>query len=145
MSLIVQILFGSAILLLSALIHVAALAWGITALMRFGGWIAQHPLGLRRAMLLSAGIIVILFAHTLEVWLWALALFVGGVFSEFPISFYFATATYTTLGYGDVVLGPDARVFASFAAITGLLTFGLSTAFLIELVTRVFSELFDQG
>lgn len=44
---------------------------------------------------------------------------------------YFALVTSTTLGYGDITLGSRWRLFGAMAAVNGLLTFGLSTAFLI--------------
>ncbi len=56
---------------------------------------------------------------------------------DLPTSFYFATVTYTTLGYGDIVLDEGARIVATFGAITGLLTFGISTAFIIGVLSRV--------
>ncbi len=36
------------------------------------------------------------------------------------------------IGYGDITLGHIWRLFGAMAAVNGLLTFGLSTAFLIE-------------
>jgi hypothetical protein len=72
------------------------------------------------------------------------AFFVGfGAFSDLATALYFSLVTYTTLGYGDFVLGPDIRIFASFAAVTGLLTFGLSTAFLVGLIGRILPKQFD--
>ena len=48
--------------------------------------------------------------------------------------------TYTTVGYGDVIVGPDYRLFAAMAAVTGLLNFGLSTAFLVGLFGRLLPD-----
>ena len=53
---------------------------------------------------------------------------------------YFSFVTLSTLGYGDIVLGPDLRIFAAFAAVTGLLAFGLSTAYLVAMMTRMFEH-----
>lgn len=53
--------------------------------------------------------------------------------------------TYTTLGYGDITLDPGVRVFGSFSAITGLLTFGFSTAFLIGLIVRLIPAAFSDS
>ena len=53
--------------------------------------------------------------------------------------------TYTTLGYGDVVLAENARIVATFCATTGLLTFGISTAFLIGVLSRVLPERFGES
>ena len=61
----------------------------------------------------------------------------GGTISEFARSFCFATVTYTTLGYGEVVPAKNLRIFATFASITGLLSFGVSTAFVISIPTSL--------
>ena len=50
---------------------------------------------------------------------------------------YFAIATYTTVGYGDITVGSEFRIFAVMAAATGLLSFGLSTAYLGALLQRI--------
>ncbi|MFQ6548166.1 ion channel [Aestuariibius sp. 2305UL40-4] len=95
--------------------------------------------------ILLFGIIVIVIAHTIQIWIWAGSFLLVDAFGDFPTSFYFSTVTYTTLGYGDVVLQPEVRVFATFAAIAGLLTFGISTAFLISLLVRTLPTLSDEA
>ncbi|WP_410001065.1 ion channel [Tateyamaria omphalii] len=59
-------------------------------------------------------------------------------------SFYFATVTYTTLGHGDIVLSTEARIVATFCAITGLLTFGISTAFLTGVLSRILPDMIGE-
>ncbi len=93
--------------------------------------------------MLSGGIGLILVAHTITIWFWAIGFYGSGAFGDFATSFYFSTVTYTTLGYGDIVLDPAMRIFGSFAAITGLLTFGLSTAFLVGLLVRILPDVFQ--
>ncbi len=100
---------------------------------------------MRNIVLLSAGIGLLIVAHTITIWLWAIGLYASGAFSDFATSFYFSTITYTTLGYGDIVLAPSLRIFASFAAITGLLTFGISTAFLVGFLVRILPDVFEQN
>ena len=72
----------------------------------------------------------------MQVWIWALALLLLGAFQTIELSVYFALASFTTLGYGDITLGEDIRVFGAFSAVTGMLTFGVSTAFLVGLIGR---------
>jgi len=59
------------------------------------------------------------------------------VLPDFSDALYFLLITYTTVGYGDVTVGPDYTLYAAMAAVTGLLNFGLSTAFLVGLFTRL--------
>lgn len=100
---------------------------------------------MRTPALLVVGVVVIVVAHTLQIWLWAAVVAYLDAVGTFEASFYFALVTYTTLGYGDVVLGEGLRVFGAFASITGLLTFGLSTAFLIGIVARLMPVLSAQN
>ena len=48
--------------------------------------------------------------------------------------------TYTTVGYGDVVLPTQWHLLAGLEGLTGILMAGWSTAFLIAVVVRLISE-----
>jgi len=137
MTLTMQIALGSVFLSLSALFHVAAVAASIPLFKRLSDRFHDTHMIARNSVVIGFGLMIIVFAHTVEIWLWAGVYYRVGAFSDFEAAFYFATVTYTTLGYGDLVLGPGMRVFATFGAITGLLTFGISTAMLIGLVGQL--------
>ncbi|WP_299652959.1 ion channel [uncultured Tateyamaria sp.] len=136
-----QILLGSALLTACALVHVGFVAIMVPLLSRAHGRMRQASVRLRAMVLTSEAVLLVLVAHTIQVWAWSLALYAMGAFADFPTSFYFATTTYTTLGYGDLVLQDGLRIFGTFAAITGLLTFGISTALLMGLVVRLLPSL----
>ena len=78
-----------------------------------------------------------MLSHTVQVWLWAWALVGVGTLRDWNSAIYFSLVSYTSLGYGDVILGPGARIFGAFSSVTGLLFFGISTAFLVALMGRV--------
>ena len=141
-----QILLGTGMLTLSALVHVTAIVLSIPYYRKFA---TAFPLEdwpkIRVGAFLSLSIFVLVFSHTIQIWAWAIV-FVGITnLPDLVTSFYFTTVTYTTLGYGDIVLGPEARIVATFSAVTGLLTFGISTAFLIGVLSRVLPSIFDDG
>jgi hypothetical protein len=46
--------------------------------------------------------------------------------------------SFTTLGFGDVTLPHDWRLLSGIIAANGLILFGLNTAFLIEILNRLF-------
>ncbi|MEY8838159.1 ion channel, partial [Cribrihabitans sp. XS_ASV171] len=77
-------------------------------------------------------------AHTIQVWIWALVWVGFDILPDWNEAIYFSLVTYTTLGYGDITLGPDVRIFGAFASVTGILAIGLSTAFLVALMARLF-------
>jgi len=49
--------------------------------------------------------------------------------ADFESALYFATTSFTTLGYGDVVLDRHWRLFGAIEGANGLLLFGSSPAF----------------
>lgn len=140
MTLFAQILLGSILLGACSLIHISLIAVAVRCLKYVGegfrnGW-ASHWI-----VLASAGFATVVLAHTIQVWIWAFAFVFLGALPDISEAIYFSLVTYTTLGYGDVTLTQDFRIFAAMAAVTGLLNFGLSTAFLVALVTRLLARL----
>ena len=140
MSQLTQIFWGSAVLALCCLIHVAAISLGAGLLSRTGKAISNKYRKIKVAVLLTAATGVLVASHTVQVWLWALILFLFGVLGNFYDAVYFSLVTYTTVGYGDIVLPEGFRIFGAFAGVAGLLVFGLSTAFLGALLVRVLSD-----
>ena len=69
--------------------------------------------------------------HTVEIWLYGLMFWAIGAIPDFE------TVTFTTIGYGDVVLDKKWRMFGAIEAANGLILFGWSTAFLFSVTTRL--------
>ncbi|MEE4210794.1 MAG: potassium channel family protein [Parvularcula sp.] len=74
----------------------------------------------------------LVFAHGASVTVWALSYLLLGVSEDFEAALYFALSTYTTLGFGDVLAPESWRLLTGFAALNGLLLFGLSAAILVN-------------
>lgn len=140
-----QISLGSAILVFSAFIHIAVVAFSIPLFGKVAARMPQEKWPHFRIMtLLALAVFVIVFAHTVQIWTWAVSFLAMTDLPNLSTSFYFATVTYTTLGYGDIVLGEGARIVSTFCAIAGLLTFGISTAFLIGVLSRILPHVFKE-
>ncbi len=56
---------------------------------------------------------------------------------SFEGALYFSTSTYTTIGYGDVVLPRGWRVFGAIEGANGIILLGWSTAFFVSVVGRI--------
>lgn len=137
MALTTQIILGSCLLLACSGIHLGLLVMTASVLKRVGlRFSTPHRVNHWGALTAIAFAIIVL-AHTIQVWVWAVSFVALGALSNFADAIYFALVTYTTLGYGDVTVGQDYRLFAAMAAVTGLLNFGLSTAFLVGLLTKL--------
>jgi Ion channel len=54
-----------------------------------------------------------------------------GAFEDFETALYFSGATFTSLGYGDVVLNGRERLIAPLQAANGLMMFGITTGLFI--------------
>lgn len=96
---------------------------------------------LMRVLIFSVLFIILL--HTIEAWGWALIYLYLGEFSSLSQALYFSVVTSTTLGFGDIVTSEKWQLFATFEAMQGLLLFGVTTAFLIDIMRRLFKE-FDE-
>jgi len=144
MTLAQQIVWGSLYLGLCFLIEVVLLV-GCTLFVQHLAkqWDMTRKI-LRTVAPICIALSVIILIHTIQVWIWAVVWVLGNVLPDWNTALYFSLVTFTTLGYGDIVLGEGLRIFAAFAAVTGLLSFGLSTAYLVALMNYIFQERFPE-
>ncbi|MQT11112.1 potassium channel family protein [Segnochrobactrum spirostomi] len=91
----------------------------------------------RWRLLLSMPLVTLLmiFAHLIEVALWAGIYVWEGTIVKPHDAFYFAFVNYTTLGYGDILPATHSRLMAPITAADGILMFGWTTAILIQTVS----------
>jgi len=94
----------------------------------------------RYSVLLTSVFAVIVFLHLLETLVWAAFYDLWSLFGDFETSWYFSLGSYTTIGYGDVVLPARWRMLGGLEGITGVLLCGLSTAFLFAVVNEMFAS-----
>jgi hypothetical protein len=81
-------------------------------------------------------VLFVMSVQTVNVWVWSLAFYFTGVFQSLEPSLYFTLVSFSTLGFGDIVLDEKWRLLSGLTAANGLLSFGWSTAYLVELVRR---------
>ena len=133
------ILIGLLLIVVTVTIH----ASGTTLWMRFlirrysahdGMW---QPRDRWQVFVFTA--VVLLTLHFFEIFLWALTYLSLPMITELQTvehALYFSLITFTTLGYGDITLGPDSRILSGIEAMTGILLFGWSTAFFFGVFQR---------
>lgn len=139
-----QIFMGSLGLGVSSLIHITVLLGAISLLRTIHASVDATHL-LKPALLMVTALAAVVFGHTVQVWMWAGAFLAVGALPTLADAIYFSLVTYTTVGYGDVTVGPETRIFAAMAAVTGVLNFGLSTAFLVRLVAKLWPTDVEEG
>jgi hypothetical protein len=75
-----------------------------------------------------------------EITLWALVYLWAGCLPDAESAFYFSGASYTTIGYGDVVLAKPWRILGPVEGLTGILMCGLSAGLFFALVSRIYTS-----
>jgi len=80
----------------------------------------------------------IVLLHIVEIAVWAVAYVWQGALSDMSTALYFSAVTYTTTGYGDVVLPEAWRLDGGVEALTGILMCGWSTGFFFAIVNRLY-------
>jgi hypothetical protein len=81
--------------------------------------------------------------HLLEIAVWALFFWWHECLPDLESSFYFSGVTYATIGYGDLVLPEEWRLFGPVEGLTGILMCGLSTAFFFVIVSKKILQRMD--
>ena len=96
-----------------------------------------------KAALLSGLTVWLFLAIVLEVWLWALLYLYHPLVStlqDLETAFYFSMVTFTTLGYGDVVLTGQWRTQASIQAANGEIIFDWTTALIFYFIQHIYKD-----
>jgi hypothetical protein len=114
-------------------------------LVLLANWLIRHPLKIdlqfrirRYTQALTTVFALITLLHLAETAIWAAFYLWWGLFSDFETSWYFSLGSYTTIGYGDVVLPAKWRLLGGIEGINGVLLCGLSAAFLFLIVNHMF-------
>ena len=81
---------------------------------------------------------MLLLIHLSEIAVWALFYVWSGSLPDAETALYFSGVTYTTLGYGDLVLTEPGRMLGPVEGLTGILMCGLSTGYFFAVLSKVF-------
>jgi voltage-gated potassium channel Kch len=128
-------LFWACLLMaLCVVIHAAGVAGALRRLRKKASSINTFSSSVLLFVLLAVWVVLL---HLSEIAVWAAAFVLQGALPTFETALYFSAVTYTTTGYGDVVLPPRWRLDGGVEALTGILMCGWSTAFFFAIVTRL--------
>jgi len=135
--LVLPLLLSTIMVALTVVIQIG----GLAVLIWIMRWRAPRIASLTH-VLQQAGVILIvvlgLFAiHAAQIWLYAVVYIALGEFQSFEPALYFSTSSFTTVGYGEIVIESRWRILAAIQSANGFLLLGWSTVFLISVLSRL--------
>ena len=134
---LMNILIAAIIIIATVVIHAEVMMLAVRLIRKKEGGLREK---LRQTNLYRvSGIVLLMFlASLIEVLVWAIAYLALNAIEGFEQAFYFSMVTFTTLGYGDIVLEERWRLLASFEAANGIIIFGWTTAIVMAVVHHVY-------
>jgi len=132
-----NIAIGAILILLTTAVHAGGMSLSLRSISSRSTTAGS---GLHQSRVFSVGRVVLIMylIAIIEVLSWAAAYLAFDMIEGFEKAVYFSAVTFTTLGYGDVVLDGSSRLLSSLEAINGIIMFGWSTAIVIAAVQRVY-------
>ncbi len=135
-----QLIIGGVLICLTVIIHAVFLDFLIN-------WMDKTKNRARlifkrhwKVPLLVTIVLGVFIAHIIQIWIWAVFYLYIQVLPDMESALYFSTSSFTTVGYGDIYLGKDWRLISSFQAANGFILFGWSTAFIFEIMSKLYRE-----
>jgi Ion channel len=135
-------LFAAGLIALTVLIHACGL---VLILRQLTGSSGTLPVRFWPASwLLIRVALMLIMIHLVEIFFWAVFYYWQGHMPDIESALYFSGATYTTIGYGDLVLPAPWRVLGPVEGLTGILMCGLSASAFLAVASKLLSTHFDQ-
>ena len=135
---LLQIAIGSALLMLTVIIHSAFTLIAVSAF--GGGRLERMNHRWMRTTAVAALVLMMFFATLLHASAWAATYVVVDAIQGFEEALYFSMVTFTTLGYGDITLAESWRLLAAFEAANGCIMFGWTTAIVVAVIHSFFNQ-----
>jgi Ion channel len=135
-----ELLIAFAIVAVCSVIHVGVIVVFAQFLrLRFSA--LETLIGLaQQSFVLVLVFAVVIGLSLVETGIWAAFYYYRDLFSNFETALYFSLGTYSTIGYGDVVLPQRWRLLGGIEGISGVLLCGLSAAFVFAVLNVLFQS-----
>lgn len=142
MLLLANLILGGILILMTIIIHAMAYNWIINFIPRLATLFTKFFNQVWKTPLLTFVVICIITTIFIDIWLWTfLFLFLDTThLHDLETGLYFASTSFTTVGYGDVVLSKDWRILGTICAINGMFLFGWSAAFIYEIMEKLYHD-----
>ena len=134
---LLNIIIAALLIVVTSVVHASGMILVLKAIRSQEGNLYN---ALRQKQIIWTCVTVLLMAivSLVEVTVWASAYLALNAIDGFEQALYFSTVTFTSLGYGDVVIEENYRLLAAFEAINGVIMFGWTTAIVVAAVQHIF-------
>lgn len=133
-----EIVIAAAIVSVCLTVHVAGILLMAKWLLKKRDQLGQNVTNRHFALLLLVLFAGIMLLHLTQTGLWAIFYYTRGLFSDLETALYFSMVSFTTIGYGDVLLPRNWRLLGVVEGFSGVLLCGISTAFMFAVVNAMF-------
>jgi hypothetical protein len=135
---LLNIVIGCAMVIVTTAVHAACMVAALRMLRMTHAERWGPVSSWTRLSLVSVLVLIMFGAGVIEAALWSAVYLAVGAISGLEPALYFSMVTYTTLGYGDVVLEEQWRLLGSFEAANGIIIFGWTTALIVAAVHKLY-------
>jgi len=136
---VTTILIAFALVAVTVAVHASGLAVLLMSMRKRANWRLVTGWRFTGLLVLVAHWLILL--HLAEIATWGLFYLVSGTLPDPEAALYFSGVTYTTIGYGDLVLAKPWRILGPIEGLTGVLMGGLSASFFFAIVHRIHESL----
>jgi hypothetical protein len=138
---IAVILIACAMVAVTVVLHATGLVLVLRSLLKSGAELPTQTWRIARLLIYMTWLLVLV--HFTEITAWALCYLWVGCLPDAESAFYFSGVSYTTLGYGDLVLPKPWRMLGPLEGLAGILMCGLSAGLFFATVTRIYTLRID--
>ena len=141
-SLLINLILGGITILITIMIHALTYNWILNFIPRVAALFTKFFRRVWKAPLLTFVVLFVITAIFADIWLWTILFLVldSTHLHDLETALYFASTSFSTVGYGDVVLGKDWRILGTICAINGMFLFGWSAAFIYEIMEKLYHD-----
>ena len=134
---LINIIIGCFLIVLTTIVHAAATNYVIHLVVtQTKAKLKQHKY--LKMFWISVIVLLMFLASIIEAVIWAISYLALDAIQTVEEALYFSIVTFTTLGFGDIILNESWRLLASLEAANGIIIFGWSTAIVMAAVQKLY-------
>jgi len=137
------LLLSTVLVALTVMVQIAGLAVLIWVMRRRAGPMASVAYVLQQMGVILLVVLGLFLIHAVQIWMFTIVYLWLDEFQTVEAALYFSTSSFTTVGYGEVVIESRWRIVAAIQSAAGFLVLGWSTVFLISVLSRLRSVEMD--